>query len=132
MGHYAIIEEDNSVSGVICYGGEDGEETEKELSKIYNKKVLRTSYNTKGNEHSTSGKTPFRGNYAGKGSRYDPVADVFITPKPFASWLLNSTTYKWEAPVPHGEPEDGLWGWSEKDEGPYKRGWNLIATKPTE
>ena len=40
-----------------------------------------------------------RKNYAGIGYTYDTVKDAFIAPKPHASWTLNNTTCKWEAPV---------------------------------
>jgi hypothetical protein len=47
----------------------------------------------------------FRKNYAGIGFTYDPVLDAFIAPKPYPSWLLNTTTCQWQAPVPY--PIDG-------------------------
>ena len=53
----------------------------------------------------TSYNANFRKNYAGIGFTYDPVLDAFIAPKPYPSWLLNTTTCKWEAPVPY--PTDG-------------------------
>ena len=53
----------------------------------------------------TSYNANFRKNYAGIGFIYDPVLDAFIAPKPYPSWLLNTTTCKWEAPVPY--PTDG-------------------------
>ena len=59
---------------------------------------IQTSYNTHGNQH-TNGGTPLRGNYAGIGYTYDTQNDVFYAPKPFASWILNETTWLWEAPV---------------------------------
>lgn len=53
----------------------------------------------------TSYNANFRKNYAGIGFTYDLVLDAFIAPKPYPSWLLNTTTCKWEAPVPY--PTDG-------------------------
>lgn len=47
----------------------------------------------------------FRKNYAGIGFAYDATLDAFIPPKPFPSWLLNTKTCRWEAPVPY--PTDG-------------------------
>ena len=49
---------------------------------------IKTSYN--GN---------IRKNYAGIGYTYDKDRDAFIPPKPYASWLLNETTCRWDAPV---------------------------------
>jgi hypothetical protein len=53
----------------------------------------------------TSYNASFRKNYAGVGYTYDPVLDAFIPPKPYPSWLLNTTTCLWQAPVPY--PNDG-------------------------
>ena len=65
---------------------------------------IKTSYNTIGNKH-TQGGTPFRGNYAGVGYHYDPVADAFYAPQPYPSWVLSPLTFLWEAPV--AMPADG-------------------------
>lgn len=53
----------------------------------------------------TSYNANFRKNYAGIGYTYDPVLDAFIPPQPYPSWLLNTTTCQWQAPVPY--PNDG-------------------------
>ena len=53
----------------------------------------------------TSYNANFRKNYAGIGFTYDPVLDAFIPPQPYPSWVLNTTTCQWEAPVPY--PSDG-------------------------
>jgi hypothetical protein len=58
---------------------------------------LQTSYNTYGNQHPEG--RPLRGNYAGIGYTYDTKNDVFYEPQPFPSWILNNTTWLWEAPV---------------------------------
>ena len=79
---------------------------------------LQTSYNTYGNQHPEG--RPLRGNYAGIGYTYDATNDVFYAPQPFPSWILNNTTWLWEAPVAY--PIDGksyLWdetvqNWSEQ------------------
>ena len=71
---------------------------------------LQTSYNTHGNQH-PEGK-PLRGNYAGIGYTYDAQNDVFIAPKPFNSWIINESTWLWEAPTPM--PDDGkVYEWDE-------------------
>lgn len=46
-----------------------------------------------------------RKNYAGIGYTYDAQKDVFIPPKPLASFVLNEQTCLWEPPVPM--PNDG-------------------------
>jgi hypothetical protein len=64
---------------------------------------IQTSYNTHGNQHPEG--RPLRGNYAGIGYHYDPAADVFYAPQPYASWVLSPLTFLWEAPF--AMPADG-------------------------
>jgi hypothetical protein len=72
---------------------------------------IQTSYNTHGNQHSLSG-TPLRGNYAGVGYTYDKEHDVFYAPQPYPSWVLNESTWLWEAPVARPN-DDKLYRWDE-------------------
>lgn len=61
-----------------------------------------------------------RKQYAGIGFKYDDDNDVFIEPKPFPSWSLNSTQ-DWESPTPY--PDDGKsYGWNEST-----KTWDTIA-----
>ncbi len=41
-----------------------------------------------------------RYNYAAPGNTYYADLDAFVPPSPFASWVLNKATIKWEPPVP--------------------------------
>ncbi|HET8687312.1 MAG TPA: hypothetical protein VFM18_11710 [Methanosarcina sp.] len=72
---------------------------------------IQTSYNTFGNVHYQpntripSGLPPLRGNYASVGMVYDYDHDVFYAEQPYPSWILNKTTWLWEAPKPY--PTDG-------------------------
>ena len=71
---------------------------------------IQTSYNTHGNQHPEG--RPLRGNYAGIGYTYDATNDVFYAPQPYPSWILNNTTWLWEAPV--AMPTDGKeYKWNE-------------------
>lgn len=92
---------------------------------------IQTSYNTYGNVHyapsppaeprTPDGGTPVRANYAGIGYTYDTsytVGDyvgVFYAPSPYPSWVLNTSTFLWEAPTPPGPAptEGGPWYWDE-------------------
>ena len=38
--------------------------------------------------------------YAGIGMKYDATNDVFYKQQPYASWVLNTSTWRWEAPIP--------------------------------
>ena len=117
MAHYAFIDDNNIVTQVIVGRDEDDlvegiTSWEEYYGARHNQVCLRTSYNTRAGEH-TGGGTPFRGNYAGIGYEYREDLDAFIPPQPFASWVLNETTYSWEAPTPY--PEDGgVYSWNEE------------------
>lgn len=78
---------------------------------------IQTSYNTRGGKHydadgNEDGGIALRGNYAGIGYTYDRTNDVFYAPQPYASWILNETTWIWEAPTPYPN-DDKLYKWDE-------------------
>ena len=79
----------------------------------------QTSYNTIGGVHKLGG-TPLRKNYAGIGFTYDEDRDAFISPKPYASWVLNETTCQWEAPVALPDTEN-RYNWNEETQQ-----WDLL------
>ena len=60
----------------------------------------------------TSYNNNIRYNYAGIGYTYDTVLDAFYAPQPYASWVLDEATCRWEAPVPM-PAEGGPWQWDE-------------------
>ena len=66
---------------------------------------IQTSYNTSGGTH-TLGGTPLRGNYAGIGHIWDEDNNLFYGKKPYASWVLNTTTASWHSPI--GDAPDDL------------------------
>jgi len=78
---------------------------------------LQTSYNTRGNSHygqdgKPDGGVALRGNYAGVGDIYDNINDVFYKEQPYPSWILNKSTWLWEAPI--AKPTDGkIYNWEE-------------------
>jgi hypothetical protein len=87
-----------------------------------------TDYNTYGNVHfapsppadpqTPDGGTPIRANYAGIGYTYDTsytvgaYVGVFYAPQPYPSWILSTTTFLWEAPVPYPSG-GGFYVWDE-------------------
>lgn len=112
MAHFAEISDDGTVLRVIVVNNDvitDGDGVEQEqLGKDFCQNLLggtwvQTSYNNN-----------FRQRFAYVGGTYDSSNDVFLYPKPYPSWTLNSD-YEWEAPVPY--PNDGnLYDWSEEDQ----------------
>lgn len=109
MAHYAFLDENNVVTEVITGIDEteliEGEAPEVWYGKFRSQTCVRTSYN--GN---------IRKNYAGIGYTYDAERDAFIAPKPFASWVLDEETCRWEAPVPYPtDAPEGIWyAWDEE------------------
>ena len=78
---------------------------------------IQTSYNTRGGIYYTPNTvTPdpdqskaFRKNYAGIGFTWlpnGPEGEGFVPPSPYPSWVMNSFSYTWEAPVPMPVPNN--------------------------
>ena len=106
MAHYAYLDSNNIVVAVIVGKDEDelieGLDPEIYYAQGTDYTVKRTSYH--GN---------IRKQYAGIGYSYDTSADVFISPQPYPSWILDEN-YDWQAPIPY--PNDGLiYTWNEEN-----------------
>lgn len=119
MAHFALLDENNIVT-FVTVGRDEDDGKEAELSARTGQVYKQTSYNTRGGVYYLpNSNTPgpdqskaFRKNYAGIGYTYDDVIDGFIPPKPYPSWLLNTTTGLWDPPVPY--PTDGkMYEWDE-------------------
>ena len=124
MAHFAQINNNNKVLQVVVINnnilidnnGLEDENLGIEFCKsLYGQDTnwLKTSYNTKGNVyykyemgddglmaklvHEDQSKV-FRGNFAGIGSTYDPVNDVFIDEQPDdgLTYELNTSTWTWD------------------------------------
>ena len=102
MAHFAELGENNVVLQVIVVDNKDIKDTfgveQEEIGIAFCRNLLggtwkQTSYNAS-----------FRKNYAGVGYTYDSDRDAFLPPKTFPSWVLNESTYQWEAPLP--KPDD--------------------------
>mgnify|MGYP003641419944 FL=1 len=116
MAHFAKLGKGNKILTVVAVHNNVAT-TEQAgidfLNNLYNTRDVwkQTSYNTHGGVHLLGG-TPFRKNYAIIGGKYNESKDAFISPQPFASWILNETTCNWEAPV--AKPDDGQeYKWNE-------------------
>jgi len=117
MAHFAKLGVGNIVEQVVVVSN-DVATTEQAgvdfLNNLYGSRDVwkQTSYNTIYGTHRLGG-TPFRKNYAGKGSRYDQTRDAFITPCDYASWTLNEETCAYEAPVALPDTEN-IYNWNEE------------------
>jgi hypothetical protein len=110
MAHFAELDANNVVLRVIVVANKDTADAngvEKEyIGAAFCERILggtwkQTSYNAN-----------IRKNYAGIGFTYQSDIDAFVAPQPYPSWVLNTTTAQWEAPVPY--PTDGkIYLWDE-------------------
>ena len=110
MAHFAKISDTSKVLSVLTLNNKDmlnadGVEDEtvgqQYLERHNNwpaEKWIQTSYNTSRGTHKDGG-TPLRGNYAGIGYTWDEDNNIFYGKKPYASWVLNTTTASWHSPI---------------------------------
>lgn len=118
MAHFSKLDENNEVIETVVVDNQwildsDGNESEQVginfLKSIYgdDHRWVQTSYNGS-----------FRGSFGGRGSKYDEDNDIFYSlNKQFESWILNTTTGKWEAPLPPPDgysADDNAIGWNEE------------------
>jgi hypothetical protein len=113
MSHFAQIDENNVVQQVLVI-----DQAEVDTGNWGDPASwVQTSYNTYGGIYFTPNtKTPdpdqskaFRKNYAAIGDIWlpnGPDGEGFATIKPYPSWVLNSFSYIWEAPVPIPVPNN--------------------------
>ena len=110
MAHFAKLDDDNTITQVIVVSDadckdQDGNEVEAIgvtfCNNLLGGRWVQTSYN--GN---------IRKRYAGIGYSYNEQYDVFIAPKPYNSWTLNTTTFDWDPPVPYPN-DDNYYIWNE-------------------
>ena len=96
MAHFAEIDNNNIVLRVLVF---DNNYTNSDCTALLGGDWIQTSYNNN-----------IRKNFAGIGYTYDSNLDAFITPKPYDSWLLDTDTCRWEAPI---EQPEGDYIWNE-------------------
>lgn len=118
MAHFAILDDNNTVTDVIVIGNGDlhddhGEECEEKglhmcrhIFQDQTVKAVQTSYNAN-----------FRNKYAAIGDTYLEEHDVFISSQPYPSHTLNLDTFLWECPVPKPEdpPKNYIYTWDEEN-----------------
>ena len=134
MAHFAKVSLNSKVISVLTLNNKDmlnGEGIEDEsvgqqyLEKHNNwpaEKWIQTSYNTLQNKHSSGDNSKaLRGNYAGIGYTWDEDNNIFYPKKPYASWVLNTTTATWHSPIGDApdlgaESETHYYEWNEADQ----------------
>jgi hypothetical protein len=108
MAHFVKLNDENIVISCVVINNNAIDADNEEASGIV---FLNTLYGIEENWKQTSYNSNIRKQYAGIGYTYDPVADVFIAPQPYPSWLLDEN-FDWQAPTPM--PTEGLWHWDEE------------------
>ena len=115
MASFAQLDENNKVLNIIKIDDSlDGEGNESEALGIVKCQTIFGSGTTW--KQTWFGENPQRFRVAEVGGYYNETHNVFTSPKPYPSWVLNTTTYSWEAPVAEPErivSEAKVWSWDE-------------------
>lgn len=99
MAHFAEIKNGIVQRVILVHNNEEANGVEF-CKNLLGGEWIQCSYNNR-----------IRKQFPAAGYSYDRVADVFIAPKPYGSWILN-TSYDWIAPVAY--PTDGkFYVWDE-------------------
>ena len=119
MAHFAKLGSNSKVISVLTLNngdmlnadGVEDESVGQQYLELHNnwpaQMWIQTSYNTQGGKHrSGDDSKALRGNYAGIGYTWDEDNNIFYTKKPYASWVLNTTTASWHSPI--GDAPDDL------------------------
>jgi hypothetical protein len=103
------------VQRVIAVSNDDAPDPATEHSEPLGQAFIRDVLGLAGEWVQTSYNDSFRAHYAGIGYVWDAVNNVFYAPQPYPSWVLNTATWVWDAPVPY--PGDGNdYAWDEANE----------------
>jgi len=114
MAHYAFIDSNNIVVKVITGVNEDVTQngvggSSEAWEQFYASQEWNAGLTCK--------RTSYNGNirklYAGIGFTYDVDADVFISPSPYPSWVLD-INHDWQPPTPKPSADEP-YEWSEED-----------------
>ena len=111
MAHFALIK-DTIVQQVIVVANSDLINSEGNEQEALGVAFCHSLFGTDGTWIQTSYNGNIRKNFAGVGYTYDLARDAFIAPKPYASWVLNETTCRWDAPTPYPD-DDNVYTWDE-------------------
>jgi hypothetical protein len=101
MATFAKIDENNIVIDIVKVDDSEQHRGNEFLNEIgLTGTWIQTSYNTNAGVH-IYGEQPLRANYAKIGGIYDPEYDVFYSQPERPYMILNTTTFRWEYPVPY-------------------------------
>ena len=99
MAHFARLSTDNIVEQVIVVANKDTSDDNGVEEEIIGIAFCKKLFGSNTNWKQTSYNGNLRVRYAGIGYSYDPSLDAFVPPKPFASWVIDTNTANWTAPL---------------------------------
>lgn len=116
MAHFAELDANNVVKRVIVVS--NSEITDGNGNEIENTGILycQRLYGDDTRWKQTSYNSNMRKRHAGIGMIYNEELNAFISPKPYASWTLNSDTAEWDPPTPRPESETEKYAWNEENQ----------------
>ncbi len=114
MAHFAKLDSNNIVIKIHKVDNDVILKADNTESESKGKQFLNSLHGT-ATWKQTSYNNNFRKNFARVGYTYDSTRDAFISPKPYSSWVLNESTCRWEAPVPHPD-NNQMCEWDEDNE----------------
>lgn len=94
MSHWAQLDENNIVIQVLVGDNNSDDEGYSLLVETFGGKWVKTSYN--GN---------IRKRFAGIGYTYNEELDIFLEPKPYEDWVIDSASLDWAPSIPFPENE---------------------------
>ena len=110
MAHFARIE-NNIVQDIHVVANQAIQDSDGVEKEILGQKLLSNLYGFPEHDYvQCSYNGNIRARYPWIGYIYDEDLDVFLLPKPSASWVLDEN-FDWEAPIPM--PDEGEWYWNE-------------------
>jgi len=112
MAHFAQLDNNNIVQTVIVVANDDCGGGDYPASEPVGQTFL-ASLGFTSVWRQTSYNNNIRKQYAGIGYTYNADADVFVTPRPYPSWTLDSN-HDWQPPTPMPST-GGPYKWSEED-----------------
>ena len=116
MAHFIKLDENNVVIDAIVVNNNDLLDSDGKESESIGQEMCRNLHERGGGSDArwiqTSYNATIRGSFAGVGFSYNEELDVFLPPKPYESWVINTELKCWESPVERPEisnTEAAIW-----------------------
>ena len=115
MAYFAQLDQDNNVMQVIAITNADIDYLPFPESEPVGVSLCQNLFGSDTLWKQTSYNNNFRRKYAAVGGFYYPPLDVFVCPRPYASWTFQSSDATWQPPVPMPQvPANYIAVWNEQ------------------